>query len=195
VPIAQGSLVVTFVAAAFASVAGASAGSTVVTTTGKIGPLHLDRSDRAAVIAFAGAPDAESHGSDANRPPYDALGYNCGAGASGFPFVKGVPKCRTVFFVDVRSGKLEEFFTFEPRYVERHGVRIGTSSAKAERVLHRRLYYGCDQAIRLSSRTGLLSVLFAGGIEHRPNNHVIGAHVEAFVLHSRLRGSGVFDCV
>src|SRR5712691_3258267 len=39
-----------------------SARSAIVTVTGRIGPLHLDRSDRAAVIAFAGRPDAERGG-------------------------------------------------------------------------------------------------------------------------------------
>ena len=34
----------------------------VVTATGRIGPLQVDRSTRAEVIAFAGQPESERHG-------------------------------------------------------------------------------------------------------------------------------------
>ena len=42
----------------------ASSGSRVVTAAGRIGPLQVDKSTRAAVIAFAGAPDAERRGQE-----------------------------------------------------------------------------------------------------------------------------------
>ena len=166
----------------------------VVSADGRIGRLHVDRSDRAVVIAFAGRPDAEKRGR--GRAPFDALGYDCGKKPSDrtYPLVmnpEGPPFCRTVFWIDVPSGKLENFFTADSRYVEAHGVRIGMPTAITERLLHKRLFAGCGTNLGL----GQLTIAFTGGATQRKTGHVIGGHVFAFVLHSRIRDAYVFDCM
>jgi hypothetical protein len=164
----------------------------VVTPSGSIGPLPVDRSNRAAVIAFAGRPNVERRGQQFDSPPYYALGYRCAKKSSlgRFPITAGGPACRTIFFLDPKTGTLETFFTSEPRYRERHGVRIGMASETAERLLHRRLSEGCETNIYL----GALTISFAGGKVLR-HLHVTGAHVDALVLHSRRHDAGVFDCL
>lgn len=175
-----------------------SAGSAIVTVTGRIGPLHLDRSDRAAVIAFAGRPDAERRGqAPGGYAPYDALGYGCGTRASpnATPLVEGGLYCRTVFFINRRTGRLETFFTSAARYLEGHGVRIGMPTAAAERRLHKRLVEGCEENIYFWSAKADLTIAFSGSTFRRPSLRVTGGHVYAFVLHSHRTDAGVFDCM
>jgi hypothetical protein len=173
--------------------------SAVVTVTGRIGPLHLDRSTRASVIAFAGRPDAERHGrAVGGYAPYEALGYGCSKAHAynAAPLVEGrAPYCRTVFFINSRTGRLETFFTSSSRYSEGHGVRIGMATATAERRLQRRLFEGCQTNIFLESHEADLTVAFTGGTAHPPSLHVTGGHVYAFVLHSHRTDAGVFDCM
>jgi hypothetical protein len=164
----------------------------VVRVTGQIGPLHVDRSDEAAVVAFAGKPDATVTGKSPGYQRYRAFGYDCGG--KGFDAeARIVGLCKTVFFFDVPSGKLETFSTSSSRYSEGHGVRIGTKQADAERLLHHRLTIGCSTALHFDSPTGSLSIDFAGGVENGLS--IKGAHVDAFVVHGKDRDAGVFDCV
>src|SRR5207248_14600 len=74
--------------------------------------------------------------------PYDALGYRCSLGATrdAFPLVSGGPLCRTVFFIDSRSGRLGTFYTSDPHYRESRGVRVGMPTAEAVLLLHHRLH-------------------------------------------------------
>jgi hypothetical protein len=175
-----------------------SADSTVVSVTGRIGPLRLDRSDRGAVIAFAGRPDAERRGRTPGYAPYDALGYGCGRRAvlNAAPLVElRPPYCRTVFYINHGTGRLETFFTASGRYSEGHGVRIGMPTAAAERRLPKRLFAGCEENIYLSSEGADLTIAFEGGTSRRPFLHVRGGRVYAFVLHSERSDAGVFDCL
>jgi len=147
----------------------------------------MDGSGEAAVVAFAGKPDAT-----VTRAEYRALGYDCG----GQGFDNEAPlvgRCETVFFLDRRTGKLETFSTSSRQYSEGHGVRIGMKQADAERLLHRRLTVGCTAALHFGSPTGSLSIDFAGGAES--GTSVEGAYVDAFVLHGHRRDAGVFDCL
>jgi hypothetical protein len=185
--------------------AACSSGATaprVISVDGRIGTLRVDHSDSAAVIAFAGRPDAERRGREsAYQPSYLALGYGCPKGRSdlAFPLARGGPNCRTVYFINLRTGKLGDLYTSSARYTEGHGVRIGMGSADAERLLHRRLYAGCEEDIHLGSLGGvMLTIAFGGGvIRKEPASsalHVVGGRVFAFVLHGR-NDVGVFDCL
>src|SRR6266567_2596597 len=79
----------------------------LVTATGRVGPLRIDASDRADVIAFVGMPESERRGWYLPTAHFDALGYGCrGQRATGR---LGSPICQTVFYLDSRSGKLELF--------------------------------------------------------------------------------------
>jgi hypothetical protein len=175
----------------------------VVSAAGSIGKLHIDRSDRAAVVDLVGRPDAERHSSESGGAGlYDALGYDCGAKLKQktFPLVSypyHPPYCRTIFWIDVKSGKLENFFTTDSRYSEAHGIRIGMATAVAERILHKRLTEGCSTNFYLDSpKDRTLTIAFTGGLaDLRKSLHVTGGHVYALVLHSRLRDAGVFDCL
>jgi hypothetical protein len=164
--------------------------------------LRIDHSDAAAVIAFAGRPDAQRHGREFSAStPYLALGYDCTEGRStlGFPLRRGGPDCRTVFFINALTGKLGDLYTSSARYIEVHGVRIGMRSGDAEHLLHQRLYAGCEENIHLGSQAASLTVAFAGGVIRKESAssalHVIGGHVFAFVLHGRRNDVGVFDCL
>lgn len=176
----------------------ASAG--VVGVSGRLGPLRVDVSRRAEVIAFAGRPDSERRGrSMAAAAPsalYDGLGYSCGltTDPDAFPLVAGGPLCRTVFFIDARSGRLGAFYTDDLRYRESHGVRIGMGTAKAERLLRHRLHVGCETAIHLRSLHATLTVAFTGGVVRRDGT-VAGGHVDAFMLHGLRHDPGVVECL
>jgi hypothetical protein len=163
-----------------------------VRVTGQIGALHMDRSDEAAVVAFAGKPDATDRGKAPGYAPYRALGYGC-AGKGFDDEVPIVGRCQTVFFFDEETGKLETFSTSSPQYEEGHGIRIGMKQAEAEDLLRRRLTVGCTTALHFDSPTGSLAIDFAGGVER--GTSIRGAHVDAFVLHGKRRDAGVFDCL
>jgi hypothetical protein len=102
--------------------------------------------------------------------------------------------CRTIFWIDLKSDKLEDFYTSDPAYSVGTKIHIGTATAVAERALHARVWLGCLEVLRAGSRTATLRIDFAGGAVHLPDTHVIGGRADAFVVHSRVRGSGVFDC-
>jgi hypothetical protein len=111
--------------------------SAALTQTGRIGPLRTDVSTRADVIAFAGPPDAEQPGRYSIFNPYRALGYDCSKKRDyGWP-LDNRTWCKTVFFVNRRTGRLGDFYTESSRYYERDGVHIGTPTARAERLLTR----------------------------------------------------------
>jgi hypothetical protein len=176
--------------------------SSVVSVSGRIGPLQIGRSDARAVIAFAGRrPDAERRGRQFGSALYRAFGYSCSDAASdvGYPLLKGGPYCRTIFFINARTRRLGTFFTSSSRYSEAHGVRIGMKTAVAERLLHKRVYAGCEDDLYFRSRTAALTIAFTGGVTHKiPGSsglHLVGGHVYAFVLHSPRSDVGVFDCL
>lgn len=165
-----------------------------VTPSGRIGPLRVDESTRADVIAFAGKPESERRGRYSDYPPFDALGYGC----KGRPAAneEGVPGCKTVFFLDARSDRLAILDTFDPRYVEAHGVRVGTPTAAAERRLHMQAHVGCADNFVLSTRTGFLYLwLYGDKILTRPKQHIVGGRVGELFVHSMRLNPGVVDCV
>lgn len=181
------------VAAVLLAGCGGRSSSQVVSVDGRIGALRVDRSDRAAVIRFAGRPDAERPGRNYLR--YRALGYDCPAHASPgtVQIVPGGAHCRTVFFLAGEPERLRVFFTSSSAYTESNGVRIGMRQAEAERRLHRRLTVGCTTVLHFTSPTGALSISFSGGRE--AGTSVTGAHVDAFVLHGTGVDPDIFDCL
>jgi hypothetical protein len=177
--------------------------SPVVSVSGRVGPLRVDHSDRSEVVAFAGRSNAERRGRSVGTAPfpsarYDALGYGCGRKSfdDAFPLVRGGPWCRTVFFIDARSGRLGLFYTTQSRYREGHGVRVGMPTAAAQRLLGgRRLHVGCEANIYLSGPNASLTVAFGGrALRTRHDRTVSGGHVYALVLHGLHHDPGVFEC-
>ncbi|SRR6266496_3327272 len=131
---------------------GHSSGRIVVSARGRIGPMHVDESDRADVISFAGQPDSERRGRYLAR--YDALGYGCRGRRAADK--QGFPHCKTVFYLDSRTGKLELPYTEDQRYVDPNGVHVGTRTPVAERRLHRRAFNGCFSGFRFDTKTAFL---------------------------------------
>ena len=167
--------------------------SYVVSMNGSIGPLSVDRSGRGQVIAYAGKPDADLRGRGDNSR-YEVLGYGCPGRLP--PLRDYLIDCRTAFYL-VR-GRLGLFFTRgrKPSW-ESDGVRIGTPTARAERLLHRKVYEGCGTFVWLYGKRARLTVEFGGGRTralHSGRLLLVGGHVSAFYLHSEDRDPGVTDC-
>jgi len=169
----------------------------VVCASGRIGELRIGLSDVRAVIAFTGRPDADRRGSEFDSARYRALGYGCSHGSSGttWPLLPKGPYSRTVFWINVRTGRLGDFYTTWPRYSESQGVRIGMPTAAAEHILHQRVYVGCEENLAV----GLLTVAFDGGVGRgtsgSPGLRLVGGHVYAFAVHGGRSDVGVFDCL
>ncbi len=102
-------------------------------------------------------------------------------------------KCRTIFFIDARSGRLGLFYTDEPRYVEAHGVHVGMPTRTAEPLVQRRVSLGCIASIDLRTPQAELRLVFAGGAITRAARQR-GGHVAALVLHGAKHDPGVFEC-
>ena len=180
-------------------------GSGLVTPGGRVGPLRLDASDRAAIVAFAGEPAAESSDTSPSGSAYDALGYDCSRtdsphGAARY-LVGANSYCRTVFFINQSEVSLATFFTSSTRYRTVRGIRVGTATRRVERRLHRRVLAGCAEGAYLSSPAARLTIGVRGGHtrqEHHGENtvlHVVGGRVYALALHSTTQDLGVFDCL
>ena len=144
------------------------------------------------MVAYAGSPDADlrSRG-DSSR--YEVLGYGC---PRHIPALRDylIP-CRTAFYL-VR-GKLGLFFTRERPYSESRGVRVGMPTGKAERLLHLKVYEGCEANLGLHGKKASLTIAFAGGRTRTlPSGRrlLVGGRVLAFYLHSTDRDPGVTDC-
>ena len=162
----------------------AAGGSGVVAVTGQVGKLQIDKSNRAAVLAFAGKPDVEVRQRVLGFPSYDALGYDCSdtESANNFPIGNSGPYCVTIFFIDIASHSLEDFVSSSDSYHERNGVRIGTSVSDAQRLLHRQVTRGCGVVMRIDGANALLRINFTNG------------RADTFVLHSLKRTAGLFNC-
>jgi hypothetical protein len=164
----------------------------LVTSNGRIGDLQVDVSRRAQIVAMIGQPGAERVGTWSGSGRYRALGYGCSPGPTSvtWPLLAGGPYCRTVFFLGARDGRLRNFYTSSSRYQAEKGVRIGMSTAGAQRLLHRRVFVGCESNVYIGS----LTIAFDGG-QRAADGHLVGGHVYAFVLHSRSHDLGLFDCL
>ena len=164
--------------------AAAAGGSGAVSVTGTIGKVQIDKSDRAAIIAFAGTPDVEVRQRVLGFPSYDALGYDCSdtESADNFPIGNSGPFCVTIFFTDIASHSLEDFVSSSTSYHERHGVGIGTSVSAAQRLLHRQVDRSCGVVMRIDGAHALLRINFTHG------------KADTLVLHSLNRTAGLFNC-
>ena len=84
-------------------------GAGTVSPDGTVGPLTIDRSDRSAVISFAGQPDAEAVHSLFGGPEFDALGYGCAPHETTTEAPVGTMYCQTAFYIDTASEPLSSF--------------------------------------------------------------------------------------
>ncbi|HEX6700981.1 MAG TPA: hypothetical protein VF101_09655 [Gaiellaceae bacterium] len=167
-----------------------------ITIDGRIGPLQLDRSTARSIVAFAGRPDAVPWSRFASQyAAYTALGYSCRPTDIGWRFAltpayKG-PFCKTVFYVNRRTGRLADFETSSRQYVGPRGLRVGMQSAIAERRLHQHLRQACGANVGFTTRRADLTLEFVGG-SMRPDQSVVGAHLADMVLTSLRHDVGVY---
>jgi hypothetical protein len=191
-------LLVLLVSVAALALSGCSSGHrsatrrVVVTASGRVGPLRMDQSTRADVVSFAGPPESERRGRYDSYPPFDALGYEC----RGKPATDsgGDPGCKTVFYLDTRSRRLELFYTEDRHYADAHGIHVGTATATVERLAHRHVVVGCGSTLFFWTRPAFLVMWFEGRV--RPSSlRLYGGHVVFLVVHSRHRNPGVLDCI
>jgi hypothetical protein len=166
----------------------------------------MGQSGAPEVIADLGRPDAERRGAEPGGPSFRALGYGCFEKPrdDAFPLLETArgrvgPYCKTVLWINRRTERLGDFYTSSSRYADSHGVRIGMKTSEAERLLHRRVYVGCEENIYLRTRRALLTIAFAGGVARKVRGssalHLIGGRVYAFALHGRHDDVGIFDCL
>jgi hypothetical protein len=161
-------------------------------TSDSVGPLTINRSDRAQVIAFAGQPTSEFRGvlyHGLRLPRVDALYYGCHYPAANHSrSAEGT--CKTIFWLDARTGKLADFWTRDPRYTTAGGVGVGTSTAAAERATHRRAEIGCGgAALPLGNRITYSNlVLWISGSRVGLKLHPIGGHIDYIWLIGNDRG-------
>jgi hypothetical protein len=150
----------------------------VVTPGGAVGPLRVNKSTRADVIAFAGKPDAATRFS----ATYDALGFGCSSKEAARR--SGLPRCRTIYFVGAQAGTFAELYTEDPSYAGPRGVRVGMRAATAAKLLHRPLpWLGCQEQLFLRTPAAYLAIVLQG------------RKVSYMVLVAQKHLVGAFDCV
>ncbi len=195
-------LVVMVILASVGYAVAASAGQTIrITAGGRIGTLQIDKSDRSAIVAFAGEPEVdEVDGGVYPRGGWEALGYQCGPEDTTSPLVATAgaqgPYCRTVYYLNPKTGRLGTFFTSTLGFRDTNGVFVGMRTAKADRLEGKKATGGCGEGIFRTTPSGTYHVVIAGGHTHRSGNELVvrGGRVGALVLHSKANDVGVFDC-
>ena len=85
------------------------------------------------------------------------------------------------------------------RYSNLYGVRVGTTTAVAEALMHRLVIGGCFDGMRVNTKTSFLVMWFEGG-KNRVHPHpyylyAVGGHVAFIVVHSQRLNPGVLDCI
>ena len=174
----------------------ANGGAGLVRASGAVGPLRMDHSTPVDVQAFAGP--AEYIAAGRFRPlikefaPFTAFGYGCHhVRSGGIPTMSVDEKsggpgdshvdCRTVYFVNQRTGTLAGFVTRSHRFQTAEGVRPGTGFAEAARREDRTP--GDDNgALAVGTDNADLLIYPDGGGQSRLS--VVGKTVDALALES-----------
>ena len=106
-------------------------------------------------------------------PRYDALGYGCGTSpGSGRrdPMLIG-PRggahsnvfCRTIYYVDLATGKLAAFFTGSAAFRTTRGTRLGMTQADAARRERSTPTGGCSTQILERGKVATLAIPLVNG--------------------------------
>lgn len=164
----------------------------IILRNDRVGPLRINHSDRAQVVAFAGKPTSEFRGHlyrGLGLPRVDGLYYGC-----RYTTLKRSRRengnCKTIFWLDARTGKFVDFWTRDPRYATVSGVHVGTPTAAAQRSTHRRAGIGCGGAsLPLGNRISFSDlVLWISGSHLGPKARPIGGHIDSIWLVGNDRG-------
>jgi hypothetical protein len=168
-------------------------GSGVVRPDGRVGPLVIDRSTPADVRRFAGAPAFDGLGTfEIGVGYYRALGYECSPRADGVnpgAYRRTGTRCRTIYFINRRTGKLAAFWTDSKRFRSSAGTTLGMSATKAAHLEHRAVVVGGFDGIERGTHRATLRIEApCSGL--RAGRCVVG-HVTAFALESSVHGVGL----
>lgn len=176
----------------------ASAGGTV-STNGTVGKLLLDRSKRDDVIATVGTPDAIAGGSFEvpGSPAYTAFGYQCSqrqtAGTRSLSYNPSPPYCRTVYYLDVSTGRVEAFWTGSATYQSARGTTVGMTAAEAQLREGTAVAAGCHEGIILGENPSealvIINIPSASGASPEPSDMVHDLAAE-----SNRKGVGLLFC-
>jgi hypothetical protein len=187
------------VASAHASARPPHGGAGLVSTSGVVGRLRIDRSTPVQIEAFAGRP--EYIGTGRFRPlirefaPFIAFGYGCKRVRSGGIPTMGVDRrsgspsyshvvCLTVYWVNQRTGRLAGFSTGSRRFHTAAGVRPGTSLAEAKRREHRPTLMDSPSALNVTGRNAVL-LIYATIVVVKEGDWHVGDRVASLALESR----------
>jgi hypothetical protein len=142
---------------------------TVLSPAGRVGVLRIDKSTAADIRRFAGKPAFSGSGATAANfapflPRYDALGYACSRRRSDrHGLDPGGARaariwCRTVYFVNPKTGKFAGFWTDSREFRTKKGSRPGMRQAVADRMEGAHAYVRALTGIDLSTRVGTLFI-------------------------------------
>ena len=171
-------------------------GEGVVSAIGKVGRLTLGLATEATVERFAGRPDLTRVGTfnAPKTPRFKALAYDCSRHRSwAFALVprrRHRAYCRTVYFINNKTGHLGAFYTSSPRFHTRYGTHPGSSQKYANAHEDAAAWTGCagagldrstsDAILRLDSHGGKPHIKTIDGVGHTTS--ITGGTVGDFEL-------------
>jgi hypothetical protein len=183
-------------------------GGGLVTLSGAIGALKLDRSTEADITALVGDPEAtaEDNFQFPGAPEYRALGYGCTKtkardAAQLTYYGTAGPYCRTIYYINLARGVLGSFWTTSPAFHTERGTHVGTATAAAVQNERRPARNGCLIGLTETSKS-LTLVLDVVGYRERPvhpgrKDHLarpVGGVVGDFATDGARSGVGLLFC-
>jgi hypothetical protein len=103
--------------------------------------------------------------------------------------------CRTIFWLDGRTGTLSDFWTRDPRYTTPSGVHVGTPTAAAEHATHMTAEVGCGgAALRFTTPRTTSFVIYISGSHLGPKLRAMGGRATRLVLTGLPDASQVTNC-
>jgi hypothetical protein len=174
-----------------------------VSPAGRVGALRIDRSTTADIRRFAGAPGFAGKGEpEANfAASYETLGYGCSRRRTlslGLDPGGTSPRhlwCRTVYFVNSKTGKFAGFWTDSTAFRTVKGSRPGMRQEKADRLEGAHAYIHALTGIDHGTRTANLFVENAGC---KPGANLnaspcLGGHVTVLILEDARHPVGLLE--
>jgi hypothetical protein len=119
-------LIITLAATVAASAGCAARGTPIVRGDGRVGPLRIDVTTKAQLLALEGKPDrveAEFF-PPRTKPVGQTLFYRCGR------------HCETAYSINNATGRLSDFQTSSPHFVTERGSHVGMPAQEAARREH-----------------------------------------------------------
>ena len=181
-------------------------GSGIVSPAGRVGGLRIDRSTPADVRRFAGPPAFAGRGTTSANfadilPSYEALGYGCSRQRTrslGLDPGGARPThtwCRTVYFVNPKTGKLGGFWTYSTAFRTIKGSRPGMRQEEADRREGAHPYIHALTGINRGTRTANLFIENAGC---KPGANLnaspcLGGHVTDLILEDARHPVGLLE--